>query len=176
MAQTVRQHTQRSGLRGGLVVHHDCGDGELILALGRGDSWVVEGLSRDARQVERCRRAIESQTGQLRHFTTYETAEEEGSRSGFASGKPSNQLLRGAANDLLLKTGKTLYLKNLRLDTKDLSVHPSVWPYTQFTKEQPWQKDFGESPLVSTGGFLDDTLYDRTCYICPHRRSGTESQ
>lgn len=81
------------------------------------------------------------------------------------SGKPSNRLLRGAANDLLVKNGKTLYLKNLRLNVKDLSVHPTVWPYTQFAKEQPWQKDFGESPLVSTGGFLDDTLYDRTSYI-----------
>jgi hypothetical protein len=80
-------------------------------------------------------------------------------------------LLRGAANDLLVKGGKTLYLKNLRLDTKDLSVHPSVWPYTQFPKEKPWQKDFGESPLVSTGGFLDDTLYDRTSYILDQQDS-----
>jgi hypothetical protein len=43
-----------------MAVHHDCGDGGLILALGRDDSWVVQGLSRDTERVERCRRAIES--------------------------------------------------------------------------------------------------------------------
>ena len=115
--------------------------------------------------------ALDAETGQPRHFRTYETAEAESDRSGFESGKPSNQLLHGAANDLLVKDGNTLYLKNLRLDAEDLSVHPTVWPYTQFTKEQPWQKDFGESPLVSTGGFLDDTLYDRTSYILDQQDS-----
>jgi hypothetical protein len=80
-------------------------------------------------------------------------------------------LLRGAANGLLVHDGNNLYLKNLRLDAQDLSVHPTVWPYTQFTKQPPWEKDFGESPLVSTGGFLDDTLYDRTSYILDQRHS-----
>jgi hypothetical protein len=46
-----------------------------------------------------------------------------------------------------------------------------VWPYTQFTKEPPWEKDFRDSPLVSTGGFLDDSLYDRTSYILDQRHS-----
>ena len=80
-------------------------------------------------------------------------------------------MLREAANGLLVHDGNNLYLKNLRVDAQDLSVHPTVWPYTQFTKQPPWEKDFGESPLVSTGGFLDDTLYDRTSYILDQRHS-----
>jgi hypothetical protein len=115
--------------------------------------------------------ALDTESGEPRHFIAYDTADAESSRSGFESGKPSNQLLRGAANGLLVQDGGNLYLKNLRLDTKDLSVHPVVWPYTQFTKQPPWEKDFGASPLVSTGGFLDDSLYDRTSYILDQRHS-----
>jgi hypothetical protein len=36
---------------------------------------------------------------------------------------------------------------------------------------QPWEQDFVESPLVSTGGFLDDSLYDRTSYILDQQHS-----
>jgi len=57
----VRQILDLSGLHGGLAVHYGCGDGGLILALGREHSWVVQGLSRDPEQVDHCRRAIESQ-------------------------------------------------------------------------------------------------------------------
>jgi hypothetical protein len=60
MAETAQQIIELSGLRGGLAIHHNCGDGGLILALGRDDSWVVQGLSRDAQSVELCRRTIES--------------------------------------------------------------------------------------------------------------------
>jgi hypothetical protein len=115
--------------------------------------------------------ALDAESGKPRHFTAYDTADGESGRSGFESGGPSNQLLRGAANGLLVHDGNNLYLKNLRLDAQDLSVHPTVWPYTQFTKQPPWEKDFGESPLVSTGGFLDDSLYDRTSYILDQRHS-----
>jgi hypothetical protein len=109
--------------------------------------------------------ALNAETGQPRLSATFETADSESSRSGFEAGRPSNVLLQGAANDLIVHDGESLYLKNLRLDPGDLSVHPTIWPYTQFTKQRPWEKDFGESPLVSTGGFLDDSLYDRTAYI-----------
>jgi hypothetical protein len=114
---------------------------------------------------------LDAETGQPRKSATYATAELESSKSGFEEGRPTNQLLRGAANDLLVHDGEALYLKNLRLDPEDLSVHSSVWPYTQFTRQLPWEKDFGESPLVSTGGFLDDSLYDRTAYILGQRDS-----
>jgi len=115
--------------------------------------------------------ALDAATGRIRHFTTYETAERESNQPGFAGGRPNNQLLRGAVNDLLVHDGKALYLKNLRVDADDLTVHPALWPYAPFTKERPWQEYFRESPLVSTGGFLDDSLYDRTCYVLDQRHS-----
>jgi hypothetical protein len=115
--------------------------------------------------------ALDADSGEPRRHTAYETADAESSRSGFESGRPSNALLSGAANELLVQDGSNLYLKNLRLNVDDLSVHATVWPYTQFTKQPPWEKDFRESPLVSTGGFLDDSLYDRTSYILDQRHS-----
>ena len=101
---------------------------------------------------------------------TYETADLDSKQSGFESGKPNNTLLEGAANDLLVYDGRNLYLRNLRLDRKDLSVHATRWPYTPFTKD-PWEKDFEGSPLVCTSGFLDDSLFDRSGCILNQRYS-----
>nr|MBC8874528.1 PQQ-binding-like beta-propeller repeat protein [Planctomycetota bacterium] len=144
-------------IHGSVVVN----DGAVYFAAGR-SSYVGGGLRIYA---------LDAESGKPRHSATFDTADAESDRSGFESGRPSNQLLRGAANELLVHDGDNLYLKNLRLDAKHLSVHPTVWPYTQFTKQPPWEKDFGESPLVSTGGFLDDTFYDRTSYIIDQQHS-----
>ena len=49
-----------TGVKGGVVVHVGCGDGELTAALHVGDQYVVQGLDRDADDVERARRHIKS--------------------------------------------------------------------------------------------------------------------
>ena len=59
--ETARRITELSGVSGGLVVHHDCGDGRLLAALGHNGPWIVQGLSGDAEQVSECRRWLRSQ-------------------------------------------------------------------------------------------------------------------
>jgi len=47
-----------AGVRGGLIVHVGCGDGELTAALRVSDSYTVQGLSADPGVVERARRQL----------------------------------------------------------------------------------------------------------------------
>jgi outer membrane protein assembly factor BamB len=44
-----------AGVRGGLVVHVGCGDGELIQAVGAAGPYLVHGLDRDPQNIERAR-------------------------------------------------------------------------------------------------------------------------
>ena len=55
-ANEVRQVLETSGIRGGLIVHIECGDGEVTAALRANDSCVVHGLSREAQDIETARR------------------------------------------------------------------------------------------------------------------------
>lgn len=54
----AKQILEATGVRGGLVVHLDCGGGELTVALRATESYVVHGLDADARDVERARQHI----------------------------------------------------------------------------------------------------------------------
>ena len=58
--ETAREIIQRSGVRGGLVVHLGCGDGRLTAALRAGESYLVQGLERDAARREQARAHIRS--------------------------------------------------------------------------------------------------------------------
>src|SRR5688572_20306607 len=49
-----------AGIQGGFVVHLGSGDGALTAALRAGDSFLVHGLDRDARQVDRARDHVRS--------------------------------------------------------------------------------------------------------------------
>ena len=49
-----------SGVKGGLIVHLDCGQGRVTAALCAGDRYIVQGLDRDAKNVEAARRHIQS--------------------------------------------------------------------------------------------------------------------
>jgi len=51
---------EATGVQGGLVVHVGCGDGRLTAELGAGGAFLVQGLDRDAEQVEAARRYIQS--------------------------------------------------------------------------------------------------------------------
>ncbi|MBC8874554.1 MAG: PQQ-binding-like beta-propeller repeat protein [Planctomycetes bacterium] len=51
---------ERSGIKGGLVVHVGCGDGKLTAALRAGDSYLVHGLDADAENVRTAREHIRS--------------------------------------------------------------------------------------------------------------------
>jgi len=54
----ARQILQEAGIRGGLVVHLDCGDGRLTTALRADKGFLVHGLDRDAVDVEKARATI----------------------------------------------------------------------------------------------------------------------
>jgi len=58
--QHARQMLDATGVRGGLVVHLGCGDGELTAALRASDRYLVQGLDADADNVERARRHVRS--------------------------------------------------------------------------------------------------------------------
>ena len=49
-----------SGVKGGLIVHIGCGDGEITAALRINDSFIVHGLDRDAENVQKAREHIRS--------------------------------------------------------------------------------------------------------------------
>jgi len=57
MAQKILEET---GVRGGLIVHLGCGDGELTAALRAGGGYLVHGLDADAANVAKARKHIES--------------------------------------------------------------------------------------------------------------------
>jgi len=59
-APSARQILDATGVRGGLVVHLGCGDGTLTAALRSGDSYIVQGLDADARNVAAARKNIKS--------------------------------------------------------------------------------------------------------------------
>ncbi|MGD8239752.1 MAG: PQQ-binding-like beta-propeller repeat protein, partial [Armatimonadota bacterium] len=59
-AQSAQDILDATGVKGGLVVHLGCGDGKLTAALRASDSYVVHGLDREARNVERAREYVRS--------------------------------------------------------------------------------------------------------------------
>ena len=56
----AQQIVKASGVTGGLIVHLGCGDGQLTAALRASDSFVVQGLDADAKNVEAAREHIRS--------------------------------------------------------------------------------------------------------------------
>jgi outer membrane protein assembly factor BamB len=56
----AQQILEESGIKGGLVVHLGCGDGELTAALRADDRYLVQGLDADAARVEKAREHIRS--------------------------------------------------------------------------------------------------------------------
>jgi outer membrane protein assembly factor BamB len=59
-SQQAQQILQQSGVRGGLVLHLGCGNGQLTAALGANGSYVVQGLDADAKTVELARKNIQA--------------------------------------------------------------------------------------------------------------------
>jgi len=57
-APSADEILQQSGVKGGLVVHLGCGDGELTAALRAGDGFLVKGLDTNVENIERARRHI----------------------------------------------------------------------------------------------------------------------
>ena len=58
--QKAGQILSDTGVKGGLIVHIGCGDGTLTGALCTSDSYLVHGLDRDARNVQKAREHIRS--------------------------------------------------------------------------------------------------------------------
>ena len=58
--QSAEDILKATGIKGGLVVHVDCGDGKLTAALRAGDSYLVQGLDTDPENIEKTRGHIQS--------------------------------------------------------------------------------------------------------------------
>jgi outer membrane protein assembly factor BamB len=58
--QNGRQILDATGVKGGLIVHVDCGDGGLTAALHANESYLVHGLDTDASDIEKARDHIRS--------------------------------------------------------------------------------------------------------------------
>jgi len=56
----ARRILAQTGVRGGLIVHLGCGDGQLTAALHAGDGYLVHGLDSDAANVARARTRVRS--------------------------------------------------------------------------------------------------------------------
>ena len=59
-AEQARQILEATGVKGGLIVHVGCGDGELTNALHANESYLVHGLDTDARKVATAREHIQA--------------------------------------------------------------------------------------------------------------------
>ena len=58
--RSAREIVKSSGVRGGVIVHFDCGDGQLTAALRVNDSYLVQGLDRDPDVVATARQHVRS--------------------------------------------------------------------------------------------------------------------
>ena len=58
VAQTAQEIYKDTGVRGGLVVHLGCGDGDLTAKLRVNSSYLVHGLDTDPKTVTKTREAI----------------------------------------------------------------------------------------------------------------------
>jgi outer membrane protein assembly factor BamB len=56
--QMAKQILDTAGIKGGMIVHLDCGDGKLTAALRASDSYIVQGLVTDASKVAGARKTI----------------------------------------------------------------------------------------------------------------------
>jgi outer membrane protein assembly factor BamB len=73
--------------------------------------------------------------------------------------------MEGALPDLVVSDGRDLYMKRVKFDAR-LNRLPTV-------EESPLgELDMGENHLVATGGFLDDTGFDRLYWMHSHRWPG----
>ena len=59
--ETAEAILRDTGIRGGIVVHLGCGDGQLTAALRASDGYTVHGLAADAADVERARSSLQKQ-------------------------------------------------------------------------------------------------------------------
>jgi len=59
-AEAAKEILDATGVKGGLIVHLGCGDGELTAALRANDSFLVLGLDADAANLEKARRHIDA--------------------------------------------------------------------------------------------------------------------
>ncbi|MHC4687059.1 MAG: class I SAM-dependent methyltransferase, partial [Planctomycetota bacterium] len=58
--QSGREILEQTGVKGGLIVHIDCGDGRLTAALRDNERYIVHGLDTDMKDIETARRHIQS--------------------------------------------------------------------------------------------------------------------
>ncbi|MHC4539484.1 MAG: hypothetical protein ACYS74_06850, partial [Planctomycetota bacterium] len=58
--QSGREILEQTGVKGGLIVHIDCGDGRLTAALRDNERYIVHGLDTDTKAIEAARRHIQS--------------------------------------------------------------------------------------------------------------------
>jgi outer membrane protein assembly factor BamB len=56
--EQVNSFLEESNIKGGFVVHAGCGDGALTAALGNNKQYVIQGLEKDEKQIEKARHTV----------------------------------------------------------------------------------------------------------------------
>jgi len=104
--------------------------------------------------------ALDAGTGAVRH-----THHLEGPRPKVKTETGAPFAMEGALNDLIVSDGEDLYLQRIKYDT-ELNRLPAK-------KESPLgELDMGANHLAATGGFLDDTGFDRVYWMYSKRWPG----
>ncbi len=126
----ARKILEETGIKGGLIVHLGCGDGELTAALRAGDSYLVQGLDTDPANVAKARKHI----GQRGIYGEVSVREWSGKRLPYGD-NVVNLVIRDAGCEIrgeeirrVLTPGGVAVTLDSRLSTLDSSRKP--WPET----------------------------------------------
>ena len=189
VGEPARDILDATGVKGGLVVHLGCGDGELTAALRANDSFLVRGLDADAANVEKAREHIRK----LGLYGKVSAARFAGKRLPYAdnlvnllvaedlAGVPMDDLLRALAPGGVAyvrgaggKWTKTVKPRPREIDEWTHHLHDAggnavandsvVGPprHLQWTAKPLWARSHGYTPSVSAMVSAGGRLF----YIC----------
>jgi outer membrane protein assembly factor BamB len=173
-ATDARKILDTTGTSGGLVVHLNCGDGELTAAMGEGESFLVHGLDTDPKRVEAARQRIR----QAGLYGRVSVDLLRGERLPYANNLvnllvldspqgptiPAEELVR-----VLVPNGTAIIRKqgNKQLiDDISYPVTPVADDFVMFTK--PWPKTLDTWPQSSHGP--DGNMVSKDRVVGPPRR------
>jgi len=183
---------EKTGVKGGLVVHLGCGDGRLTAALGASERYLVQGLDANPKNVEKARKHIQS----LGLYGPVTAEHHKGSSLPFTDNlvnlivadrtidTPSAEIIRVLSPEgvaypdkktvMIDPTNKPYSTPNLELD-RDYEKFQRDWIET---KQKNYLKELNEKHggynlgdrqfgchVFATAGFLDDSWFNRTYWM-----------
>jgi len=130
-ASDAQQILRETGVKGGLVIHVNCGDGQLTAGLCAGDAYLVHGLDADVKNIGAARRHIQS----LGLYGKVSVEQWNSDRLPYADNLVNLIVTSGegrVARDEMLRV---LAPNGVALDTRDPS---------RVTLRKPWPKEIDE--------------------------------